>query len=162
MSDTRASAYADAALAIASAEGNVAEVTDELFRFGQIVQGNEELRTTLNDPHLPVEKRSQIAEDVLGGRATSTTVSFVSMLVAAGRIHVALTPQNSRATLEPLRLDGSATAAPAPGWTTPLAPLSRLVLFTDAPAALTPPSRGTLFRLRATDGTLIADTILRD
>ena len=87
MSDTRASAYADAALAIASAEANVAEVTDELFRFGQIVQGNEELRTTLNDPHLPVEKRSQIAEDVLGGRATSTTVSFVSMLVAAGRIH---------------------------------------------------------------------------
>ncbi len=92
---------------------------------------------------------------------TATRVARVEWL-AAGRIHVALTPQNSRATLEPLRLDGSATAAPAPGWTTPLAPLSRLVLFTDAPAALTPPSRGTLFRLRATDGTLIADTILRD
>ncbi len=86
MSDSRASAYADAALAIATAEGDTGEVTDELFRFGQILVGNDELRRTLSDPHLPVEKRSQIVEDLLDGRATSTTVSFVSMLVAAGRI----------------------------------------------------------------------------
>jgi F-type H+-transporting ATPase subunit delta len=86
MSDNRASAYADAALAIASAEGDTAEVTDELFRFGQVLLGNEELRRTLSDPHLPVEKRSQIVEDLLDGRATRTTVSFVSMLVASGRI----------------------------------------------------------------------------
>ena len=75
---------------------------------------------------------------------------------------MSLSAQNARATLEPLRLDGAATAAPAPGWTTPLAPLSRLILYTNAPAALAPPPRGTLFRLRAADGTLIADTILRD
>ncbi len=86
MSDNRASAYADAALAIASAEGDRAEVTDELFRFGQVVVGNEELRRTLSDPHLPVERRAQIVEDLLDGRATRTTVSFVSMLVASGRI----------------------------------------------------------------------------
>ncbi len=86
MSDPRASAYADAALAIANAEGDAGEVTDELFRFGQILLGNDELRRTLSDPHLPVDKRAQIAEDVLQGRATATTVSFVSLLVSSGRI----------------------------------------------------------------------------
>jgi hypothetical protein len=93
--------------------------------------------------------------------STATRVASVEWLESS-RIRIALTAQNARATLEPLRLDGAATAAPAPGWTTPLAPLSRLVLYTDTPAAQTAPARGTLFRLRAADGTLIADTILRD
>jgi F-type H+-transporting ATPase subunit delta len=79
-------AYADAALAIANAEGSLSEVEDELFRLGRVVETNEELRSTLTDPHLPVDKRSQIVEDLLDGKATRTTVSFVSMLVSAGRI----------------------------------------------------------------------------
>jgi F-type H+-transporting ATPase subunit delta len=82
----RTTAYADAAFSIARAEGNVAEVEDELFRLGRIVETNEELRSTLTDPHLPVERRAQIVEDLLDGRATPTTVSFVSMLVSANRI----------------------------------------------------------------------------
>ena len=86
MSDARVSAYADAAYGIARAEGNITEVEDELFRLGRIVETNEELRTTLTDEHLPVERRAQIVEDLLDGRASRTTVSFVSMLVTAGRI----------------------------------------------------------------------------
>jgi F-type H+-transporting ATPase subunit delta len=86
MSDTRISAYADAAYGIARAEGNVTEVEDELFRLGRVVETNEELRSTLTDPHLPVERRAQIVEDLLDGKATATTVSFVSMLVSSGRI----------------------------------------------------------------------------
>lgn len=82
----RTTAYADAAFSIARAEGNVAEVEDELFRLGRIVETNEELRSTLTDPHLPVERRAQIVEDLLDGKATPTTVSFVSMLVSANRI----------------------------------------------------------------------------
>ena len=82
----RTTAYADAAFSIARAEGNVAEVEDELFRLGRIVETNEELRSTLTDPHLPVERRAQIVEDLLDGRATPTTVSFVSMLVSSNRI----------------------------------------------------------------------------
>ena len=92
---------------------------------------------------------------------TSARIARIDYILP-GQTTITLTAQNSRATLEPLRLDGAPTAAPAPGWITPLAPLSRLVLYTDAPAALIPPPRGTLFRLRAADGTLIADTILRD
>jgi F-type H+-transporting ATPase subunit delta len=86
MSDATISAYADAVYGIAAAEGNTAEVTDELFRLGRVLQSNDELRTTLSDPHLPVERRAQIVEDLLDGKATRTTVAFSSMLVAAGRI----------------------------------------------------------------------------
>ncbi len=86
MSDARIAAYADAAYGIARAEGNITEVEDELFRLGRIVETNEELRSTLLDEHLPVERRAQIVEDLLDGRASRTTVSFVSMLVTAGRI----------------------------------------------------------------------------
>ena len=86
MSDNRTTAYADAAFSIARAEGNISEVEDELFRLGRIVETNEELRSTLTDPHLPVERRAQIVEDLLDGKATTTTVSFVSMLVSSNRI----------------------------------------------------------------------------
>ena len=44
-----------ALLDVARAEGNLAEVEDELFRFARVLEGNDELRTTLTDPHLPVE-----------------------------------------------------------------------------------------------------------
>ena len=80
----------------------------------------------------------------------------------SGRLRATFTAANARASLEPLRIDGTSTAAAAPGWNVPLPPLARLVLFTDDPAALAPPQRAALFRLRAADGTVIADTILRD
>ena len=86
MSDAQISAYADAAYGIAAAEGNTAEVEDELFRLGRTLLTNDELRSTLSDAHLPVERRAQIVEDLLDGKATRTTVSFASMLVASGRI----------------------------------------------------------------------------
>jgi len=85
MSDNRISAYADAAFAVALAEGNLNEVEDELFRLGRVLQTNDELRTALNDPHIPVSRRQQIVEDLLEGKATQTTVAIVSMIVGVGR-----------------------------------------------------------------------------
>ncbi len=85
MSDTRITAYADAAFSVARAEGNLGEVEDELFRLGRVLESSEELRSTLIDPHLPAARRQQIIEDLLEGRATATTVAIVSMIVGAGR-----------------------------------------------------------------------------
>ncbi len=85
MSDNRITAYADAALAVARAEGNVAEVEDELYRLARVYEGSDELRTKLADPHLPAALRQQIVEDLLEGKATRTTISIVSMIVGAGR-----------------------------------------------------------------------------
>lgn len=85
MSDERSQAYAGALLAVARSEGNVAEVGDELFRFARLLETNDELRTTLTDAQLPVSRRQQVIEDLLGGKASSTTTALVSMVVGTGR-----------------------------------------------------------------------------
>ena len=82
----RADLYADALLAVITAEGSVNEVTDELFRFSRVLEGNDELRQALNDPHLPVERRQQIVEDLLAGRASDTTTALISLVVGTGRV----------------------------------------------------------------------------
>ncbi len=85
MTEGRSQAYAEALLAVARSEGNLAEVEDELFRVARLLEGNDELRTTLTDAALPVSRRQQIVEDILGGRASSTTTALVSMVVGTGR-----------------------------------------------------------------------------
>lgn len=83
--DDRIEAYAEGMLNIAKAEGTLSEVSDELFRFARALEGSDELRAALTDPHLPASRRQQIVEDLLGGKATPTTVALVSMAVGAGR-----------------------------------------------------------------------------
>lgn len=85
MSD-RSNLYAEAFLSLIQAEGSSTEVIDELFRFSRVVEGNDELLSALADPHLPIERRQQIVEDLLAGKATPLTTSLVSMAVANGRI----------------------------------------------------------------------------
>lgn len=83
--DERTLAYAGALFGVARSEGNLADVEDELFRFARILEGNDELRTTLTDPALPVSRRQQIVEDLLGGQANPITTSLLSMVVGTGR-----------------------------------------------------------------------------
>jgi len=83
--DARIEAYAEAMFAVARAEGSIDEVEDELFRFARALEGSDELRTALTDPHIPASRRQQIVEDLLGPRATSTTTALVSMVVGIGR-----------------------------------------------------------------------------
>ena len=83
--DDRTLAYAEALFSVARAEGTVATVEDELFRFSQTLTGNDELRSTLTDEGIPAARRQQIVEDLLGGKASSTTVALVSMVVGTGR-----------------------------------------------------------------------------
>ena len=85
MADDRTLAYAAALFGIARAEGTLGEVEDELFRFSQTLQGSDELRDALTDPGIPASRRQQITEDLLGGRASPTTVALVSMVVGTGR-----------------------------------------------------------------------------
>lgn len=77
--------YASAFHAIASGEGQLAVVEDELFRFTQSLDANDQLRSTLADTSLPAARRQQVVEDLLVGKASPVTVSLVSMAVAAGR-----------------------------------------------------------------------------
>lgn len=86
MSNTdRIDGYARALFEVARAEGNLDEVEDELFRFARNVETTDELRNALTDELIPVAKRQSIVEDLLGGKASPTTVQLVSMVVGAGR-----------------------------------------------------------------------------
>jgi F-type H+-transporting ATPase subunit delta len=83
---TRADYYAEAFFTVIAAEGSVNEVRDELFRFSRVLEGNDELRNALADPHLPAERRTQIVQDLLGGKASDTTTALVGLVVGTGRI----------------------------------------------------------------------------
>ena len=85
MSDARIEGYAKALFEIARAEGTLDEVEDELFRFARSFEASDELRTALTDEMIPAAKRQAIVEDLLGGKATSTTTQLVSMVVGSGR-----------------------------------------------------------------------------
>jgi F-type H+-transporting ATPase subunit delta len=81
----RMQAYAEGMLAVAKAEGNLAQVSDELFRFARAYESSDELREALTDAHIPAGRRQQIIEDLLGGRAEPITVALISMVVGVGR-----------------------------------------------------------------------------
>ncbi|GIR37744.1 MAG: hypothetical protein CM15mP49_31290 [Actinomycetota bacterium] len=53
MSDEKIQGYAQAILAVASAESNGAQVEDEIYRFSQVLQSSEELKSTLSDASIP-------------------------------------------------------------------------------------------------------------
>jgi len=83
--DNRIDGYARALFEIARAEGTLDEVEDELFRFARSYESSEELRKALTDDTIPAAKRQSIVEDLLGGKATPTTVQLISLVVAGGR-----------------------------------------------------------------------------
>ena len=85
MNDDRIEGYARGLFEIARAEGTLDEVEDELFRFARSYESRDELRNTLSDEQIPAAKRQAIVEDLLGGKATSTTTQLVSMVVGSGR-----------------------------------------------------------------------------
>jgi|SRR5579862_1348481 F-type H+-transporting ATPase subunit delta len=83
----RVDAYARALLDIVVAEGNLNEVEDELFRFARIVEGNDDLRMTLGNPGLPLDRRAAIVDELLENRALPLSKSIASFIVGAGRGH---------------------------------------------------------------------------
>jgi F-type H+-transporting ATPase subunit delta len=73
----------EALLASADKAGDLGEVEDELFRFGQVVSGQSALSNALSDPVAPTERRATLARDLLAGQARPVTVRLVE--VALGR-----------------------------------------------------------------------------
>lgn len=69
----------DALLAGAERAGELADVEDELFRFGQIVAGDERLAATLGDSTVAGERRAELARMLLEGKAKPTTVRLAEL-----------------------------------------------------------------------------------
>ena len=69
----------EALLASAEAAGELAEVEDELFRFGQVVDGDNELAAVLGASSVPVAQRSALAHSLLEGKARAVSVRLVDV-----------------------------------------------------------------------------------
>lgn len=86
MADTeRTDAYATALFEVARAEGALQRVEDELFQVARALEGNDQLRATLTDQAIPVDRRQGIVEDLLGNQASLVTTALVSFVVGIGR-----------------------------------------------------------------------------
>ena len=86
MADTTIESYARAIFDVATAEGALPAVEDELFRFARTLESEHELRSALSDLALPAERKRRVVDDLLGDKATATTTSLVHFLVAQGRV----------------------------------------------------------------------------
>jgi F-type H+-transporting ATPase subunit delta len=71
----------DALLASAERAGDLAEVEDELFRFGQIVNGDPQLAVTIADSTVPPARRTELVRTLLAGKARPATVRLAEMAV---------------------------------------------------------------------------------
>ncbi|MFA5775036.1 MAG: ATP synthase F1 subunit delta [Ilumatobacteraceae bacterium] len=85
MSKASIEAYARALFEIAEAEGHVDIVENELFRVARAFESNEQLRSTLTDATIPADRRQNIVDQLLGGKASNTTTQLVSLVVGSGR-----------------------------------------------------------------------------
>jgi F-type H+-transporting ATPase subunit delta len=70
-----------ALMAAAERDGYLADVEDELFRFGQVVSGDRELAAALSDSTTPVERRAALVRDLLGSRARPVTTRLAELAV---------------------------------------------------------------------------------
>lgn len=73
-------ALADAA----SRAGAGSDAEDELFRFGRLIASSPQLRAALSDRQLPAERKHEVINALLSGRATDVTVRVVQRAVARG------------------------------------------------------------------------------
>ena len=72
----------EALLASADRAGELGEVEDELFRFGQLVAADTDLNSALSDPVAPPAQRAELVRTLLAGKARPATVRLVEVALA--------------------------------------------------------------------------------
>lgn len=77
--------YARGLLAIVEAEGATERVERELYRFGQLLEQHDELRDTLGNAQLPLERRLSVVDELLDKRADRQTTAAVAHVIQSGR-----------------------------------------------------------------------------
>jgi F-type H+-transporting ATPase subunit delta len=82
--ESRVDHYASALFEVAKGEGSLETVEDELFKVARTIEGSDELRNTLGDPTIPLERRIGIVQDVFR-TAHPTTLALLSFVVSTGR-----------------------------------------------------------------------------
>ncbi|MEX1178336.1 MAG: ATP synthase F1 subunit delta [Nitriliruptor sp.] len=86
MTTDRTSAYAQAVVALATGEGALDAVEDELLTVARAIDASDELRRQLTDQHLPVGRRLTFAESSALKAAHPATRASLAMIIAADRV----------------------------------------------------------------------------
>lgn len=69
----------DALLAAAAAGGDLGEVEDELFRFGQVVDGSPQLAAALGDVTAAPAQRASLVDSLLSGKSQPATLRLAKI-----------------------------------------------------------------------------------
>ncbi|GLZ75911.1 ATP synthase subunit delta [Actinorhabdospora filicis] len=72
----------EALLTAADKDGQLGEVEDELFRFGQVVASDAPLQAALSDGSVPAERRATLVKSLLEGKAQPVTVRLTEVALA--------------------------------------------------------------------------------
>lgn len=83
--EARATAYAQAIIDIAQGEDALETVGDELLQVARAMSADDELHRVLGDEQVPLGRRLQAAEEVLGA-AHGATRSAITVVISAGQL----------------------------------------------------------------------------
>jgi F-type H+-transporting ATPase subunit delta len=101
-------------LMAAERDGSLDRVEEELFRFGRVVQGSDDLQMALTDPSTPPSVKQGIVTELLDGKADRTTEDLVRYLAGhlrGRRMTQALEALSSLAAVRRDRVVAQVTAA---------------------------------------------------
>ena len=94
---------------MARAEGEVERLESELAAVARAMESSDELRSTLTDPQLPLERKQGVLEELIGGRASRLTRSVLHLIVVLDR--ASELPQIVRSLMETAAASRSKTLA---------------------------------------------------
>lgn len=86
MADDRIEGYARGIFEMASGEGELERVENELLAISRALDTSPELRSRLTDPQLPLERKQAVIDELIGGRASALTVGLVQLVVGQNRV----------------------------------------------------------------------------
>ncbi|HJR46179.1 MAG TPA: ATP synthase F1 subunit delta [Actinomycetota bacterium] len=85
MSEDLIRGYATALFTVVQAEGEIDRVEDELFRFGKLLETNNELKQALSDQSVDRDQRKKVLDELLADKVSPHTLGLIGFVVDQGR-----------------------------------------------------------------------------
>lgn len=77
--------YASALFQVVRAEGEIDRVEDELYRFGKLLDTNNELKQALSDQGIDTAQRKKLLNELLADKVAPHTLGLIGFVVEQGR-----------------------------------------------------------------------------
>src|SRR5918996_184033 len=84
-SDELIRGYAEALFTVVKTEGDLERVEDELYRFGKLLESNNDLKQALSDLSVDLSQRVKVLEDILADKVSPHTLGLITFVVAQER-----------------------------------------------------------------------------